>query len=256
LQSPQTVPSMPPLQNVDPDGGEPHVPSVLPVAMLHFDEQQSVSFEQTSLVCTQNDDPSWQWPPVHRCEQHSVSAVQVFPAVWHAVVSATHLPEVQVPLQQSPFAAHFAPSETQALAPHFSLTQLRLQHSVADAQLAPAGAHEPVLAAQRCVFASQTSEQQSAPVWQTSLKRWQVDGGMTGPVLESSVVASSEPDAPVPFVPPAPFVAPVPLPPVPLAPPLAPVPAPPFDVPPWEPFAPEPAGAKRPPMDGHATQCL
>src|SRR4051812_2355753 len=109
----------------------------------------------------------------------------------------------------------------QALAPHFPPAQLRLQHSVEEVQLAPAGAHEAVLEAQRCVFASQTSEQQSAPVWHTSLKRWQVAGGMTGAVTAPSRPLSSEPDIPLaPAVPP-PFVpAPVPV--------LAPPPPPPF----------------------------
>jgi hypothetical protein len=70
LQPPQTVPSTPPLQKVDPVGGAEQVPSVLPVAMLHFDEQHSESREQTSFVCTQNEEPSWHLPPVQRFEQH------------------------------------------------------------------------------------------------------------------------------------------------------------------------------------------
>ena len=51
---------MPSEQYVAPLGGAAQVPSVLPAAMLHFDEQHSASREQTSFVCTQKDDPSWQ----------------------------------------------------------------------------------------------------------------------------------------------------------------------------------------------------
>ena len=75
------MPSTPPLQNVEPEGGAEHVPSVLPVAMVHFEEQHSESREQTSFGCTQNDEPSWHFPPVQRFEQHWESAVQLLPAV-------------------------------------------------------------------------------------------------------------------------------------------------------------------------------
>jgi hypothetical protein len=81
LQVPQTVPSMPSLQNVEPLGGAEQVPSVLPVAIVHLDEQHSESREQTSFVCAQNDEPSWHLPPVQRFEQHSESIAQVLPAV-------------------------------------------------------------------------------------------------------------------------------------------------------------------------------
>jgi hypothetical protein len=59
-------------------------------------------------------------------------------------------------------------SEIHAVAPHFPLTQLRVQHSVEDPQLAPLGAQVVVLAAQVCDLPSHSVEQQSAPDWQIS----------------------------------------------------------------------------------------
>jgi hypothetical protein len=164
LQPPHTVPSTAALQYVAPLGGGPQVPSVLPAAIVQVDEQQSKSFEQTSFACTQNDEPSWQRPPVQRLEQHSESAAQVFPAVWQVVVSGAHVPAVQVPLQQLAPEVQAWLSEMHAVAPHLPATQLRLQHSVELPQLAPLGAHDAVLAAQVCVEASHRAEQQSAPV--------------------------------------------------------------------------------------------
>ena len=92
----------------------------------------------------------------------------MFPAEWHAVVSGAHLPLVHVPPQQLASDVHAWLSEMHAVAPHFPLTQLRLQHSVEDPQLAPLGAHVVVLAAQVCELLSQSFEQQSAPDWQMS----------------------------------------------------------------------------------------
>ena len=92
----------------------------------------------------------------------------MLPAEWHAVVIGAHLPLVQVPPQQLASDVHAWLSEMHAVAPHFPLTQLRLQHSVEDPQLAPLGAQVVVLAAQVCDVPSQSSEQQSAPDWQMS----------------------------------------------------------------------------------------
>jgi hypothetical protein len=52
-QLPHTVPSTASEQYVAPDGGEEHVPTVLPCAMLQTPEQHSVLAEQTSPVWTQ-----------------------------------------------------------------------------------------------------------------------------------------------------------------------------------------------------------
>ena len=100
---PQTVPSTPSEQYVAPEGGGAQEPTLLPGAMVHVAEQHSLPFEQMSPVCTQNEDPSWHLPPEQSFEQHSPSAAQELPAVWHAVLSGTHFPVVQVPLQ------HLAP---------------------------------------------------------------------------------------------------------------------------------------------------
>ena len=87
------------------------------------------------------------------------------------MVSAAHLPAVQVPLQQPASDVHALVSEIHAAELHFPLTQLRVQHSVEDPQLAPLGEHVAVLAAQVCDVPSHSAEQQSAPVWQRSPNR-------------------------------------------------------------------------------------
>jgi hypothetical protein len=89
----------------------------------------------------QNEEPSWQCPPEQSFEQHSSFAVQVLPAVWHAVVSAAHLFAVQVPLQHWALELQVWPSETHRLLAHLPLTQLKLQQSVAVLQVAVAAAH-------------------------------------------------------------------------------------------------------------------
>jgi len=58
LQLPHTVPSTPSEQYVGADGGAAQVPSVFPVGMVHVEEQQSLSREQTSFVWMQKDEPS------------------------------------------------------------------------------------------------------------------------------------------------------------------------------------------------------
>lgn len=171
MQLPHTVPSTPSEQYVGADGGAAQLPSVFPAAIVHVPEQQSPFREQTSFVWMQKDEPSWQCPLVQRCEQHSPSEAQVLPAEWQAVVRAAHLPAVQVPLQQLASEVHAWVSEMHAAEPHLPLTQLRVQHSVEDPQLAPLGEHVAVLAAQVCEVPSHNVEQQSAPVWQRSPNR-------------------------------------------------------------------------------------
>ena len=105
---------------------------------------------------------------MQRCEQHSPSEAQVFPALWQAVVRGAHLPLVQVPLQHAAFDVHARLSETHAVVLHFPPEQLSVQHSVELAQLAPPGAQVVVLAAQVCDLLSHSVEQQSEPDWQIS----------------------------------------------------------------------------------------
>lgn len=161
-------------------------------------------------------------------EQHSPSVVHVLPEERQAVVRGTHLPAVQVPLQQVSLVVHACWSEMHAEAPHFPPTQFRLQHSVEVPQLAPFGAQVAVVAAQVCELASHSAEQQSAPVLQTSPYRWHADGPTTGPVLPSGVdvpppvpgAASTDPLAPAPDEPPPPSAPEAPEPPAPVVAPL------------------------------------
>jgi len=69
LQSPQTVPSIPPEQNVEPLGGGAQIPSV-PVPISQVPEQQVPLWLQTSPDWMQYDAPNWQVPPLHNVEQH------------------------------------------------------------------------------------------------------------------------------------------------------------------------------------------
>src|SRR5260221_3843747 len=119
----------------------------------------------------------------------------------------------------------------QAETAHLALVQLKLQHSVGHAQGPPAAVQAATVEAHLCVAASQSVEQQSAPVWQMSPNRWQVGGELTAPpvpVLESRT----------PEVPPAAAVpAEAPVPPEALLPPIAALPSgPPSRFPPGPPF--------------------
>ena len=87
----------------------------------------------------------------------------MLPAERHAVVSGAHFPDAQDPLQHCESVVQVASSETHAEAPHFPPLHVRLQHSVDEAQLAPAGEQLDVPRVHECVAASQIPEQQSAP---------------------------------------------------------------------------------------------
>jgi hypothetical protein len=94
-----------------------------------------------------------------------VFPAQAFPAVPQPVLSGAHFPEVQVPLQQLAFVVHVWLSERHAAAEHFPAAQLRVQQSVEAEHVAPAAAQAPTLDTHLFVVASQSWEQQSAPVW-------------------------------------------------------------------------------------------
>ena len=166
-QSPQplhTVPSTPPLQNDAPAGGAPQVPSVAPAAIVQTPPQQSGPCAQVSPPWMQNDEAIEQWPVASQsCEQHSELAVHALPDVLQDLLSAWHVPPVQVPPQQSVPVMHACPSEAQACAAHLPLTQEREQHSSEPVHAAPA-ASQLTGAPPRHVFArgSHRSEQQSA----------------------------------------------------------------------------------------------
>lgn len=168
VQEPHRVPSTPSVQNVGAVGGAAQVPSVLPCAIVQVPEQHCDPAVQTSLVWTQNDEPSWQRPLEQSPEQQSAFVVHAFPAVRHAVVSGTHLFAVQVPPQHCPFDVQLPLSDTHAVPEHLPPTQFKLQHSVDTVHAAPLAEHTLVLGAHVCFVASQIREQQSFPVAQTS----------------------------------------------------------------------------------------
>jgi hypothetical protein len=140
VQSLQTTPSTP-WQSDGPVGGVPHVPSVAPDAMLHKPLQQSPALLQTSPTCAQYDDVSEHTPDAHRLEQHSPLLVHELPDVLHVVESGTHLPLVQLPLQQPDDAVHAALSSMHALALHVPPLHTRLQQSVATVHACPPVLH-------------------------------------------------------------------------------------------------------------------
>jgi hypothetical protein len=79
-----------------------------------------VSRAQTSPGWIQNEAPSAHLPPVQRPEQQPPAippspavAVQGLPAVRQVLFSGTHVPPVQVPLQQLADVVHAALSATQ-----------------------------------------------------------------------------------------------------------------------------------------------
>jgi hypothetical protein len=84
-----------------------------------------------------NDD-AWHVPSAAQyCEQHWTLAVQWFPRVRPQVVwSVPHFPPEQVPLQQSPAAAHAAPSDAHVKW-QTPPAQSPVQQSPFDAQAAP-----------------------------------------------------------------------------------------------------------------------
>jgi hypothetical protein len=171
-QLPQSVPSTPSLQYVAPLGGGAHTPTFLPAGIVQFAEQQSVGLLHRSPLWTQYEPPRRHLPPLQSPEQQSPLPAHVLPAdLQPAVVeSGAHAPAAQDPLQHAASLEHAFPSTVHAACAHLPLTQLRLQHSVGEPHEAPAAAHAPVLATHLLVAASQSCEQQSAPVTQRPSK--------------------------------------------------------------------------------------
>jgi hypothetical protein len=71
--------------------------------------------------------------------------VHALPSVLQLLLSAAHLPPVQVPLQHWPFPVHAVPSEPHAGNPQAPLLQSPLQHAPFDAHLLPREMHPPSL---------------------------------------------------------------------------------------------------------------
>jgi hypothetical protein len=111
------VPSIPPLQNVAPPGGEAHVPSVPPEAIVQTPPQHSGPAEQASPFCVQKDDAFEQRPITHNCEQQSELWEHALPKVRQVVLSGLHAPLTQVALQQSVSSAQAWPSDAHAAVP-------------------------------------------------------------------------------------------------------------------------------------------
>jgi hypothetical protein len=98
------------VQLVAPTLGCVHVPSDAPEVMLHNPPQHSASCAHASPFCVQNDDGPQCPLALHSPEQHAAGpvppAVHALPSVRHVVLSAAHLPLLQLPPQQSPFCEH------------------------------------------------------------------------------------------------------------------------------------------------------
>ena len=96
-----------------------HEPRSAPGALAHSPPQHSVSFEHASPVCTQNDEPAAQVPPVQRREQHSVGNAHGLPVDLHVADRGVQLlvPPTgpsQRPLQHDAASVHTVPSATHA----------------------------------------------------------------------------------------------------------------------------------------------
>jgi hypothetical protein len=154
--TPASVIAAPPLQT-SPAMRQPVVPgaeaglqrpSDAPDAFPQMPVQHSVSTPQTSPVCEQNEGLAEQFPFEHRCEQQSVFALQVFPAVLHDVLSGVHTPApaslaLHVPLQHSAPLVQAWLSLMHKLEPQLPPSQTSVQHSVEVAQDSPATLHSP-----------------------------------------------------------------------------------------------------------------
>jgi hypothetical protein len=86
---------------------------VLPLGTLQTPVQQLAPTAHESPGWPQNEE-AWHVPPVQNAEQQSLLDVQPLPRVLHEVLSAPHLPDTQVWLQQSPLTVHACPSEVHA----------------------------------------------------------------------------------------------------------------------------------------------
>jgi hypothetical protein len=158
---------------------------------------------------------------VHSDEQQSALALQVLPAVLHDVFSAAHVPPEQLPLQHSPSAAQFVPSDTHVDALQEPLTQLTLQQSGPALHDAPPD-RQAATVVQRLVVLSHVPEQQSLPLAHVVPAPWHpgappvpgalpVPGAPPLPAVPPDVPPAtelSEPPAPASFEPPTPALPP------------------------------------------------
>src|SRR6478752_7177149 len=119
------------------------VPALLPEAMAQLPLQHSLPEKQTSPSGWQPAAVVMQAPPWQLCEQHCPSSVQLLLSVVQPVgFTGLQVLASQLPPQHSASLVQALPSCTQA-APQWPETQLRPQHSMGEAQVAPMAAHEP-----------------------------------------------------------------------------------------------------------------
>jgi hypothetical protein len=187
-------------------------PRVAPVCFEHQPPQQSVSREQASPGWMQNDEPSTQWPLLHRPEQHVFAAdpspdgAQGFPAVMHAVVRGWHFAPLQLWLQHSEEVVHAWLSATHAVADEqrcVVVSHCRLQQSVAAAHELPRPLQIETFDLHFAVTESHACEQHCASAVQAS------------PAIVHTTPVPPKPGVPA-SAPPVPFLGP----PSDLAPPL------------------------------------
>ncbi len=157
-----------PLQLLAPGGAVAQVPSDAPGSFSQTPVQHCSSAPQTSPGCVQKEEARAQVPASHHPEQQSSLAPQELPAVAHWSFKAEHRPASQLPPQQSSPLLQVCPSEMQR-SPQVPPTQLRPQHSMAEAQEAPAVAHSESTETHCPSAASQSPEQQSVPREQAPL---------------------------------------------------------------------------------------
>jgi hypothetical protein len=119
-----------------PAGGEEQVPLVAPVAMVQMPPQQSVPMVQVSPFWPQNEG-ELQMPPEQSREQHSAPPAQALPRLLHVGLSGTHMPPVQLPLQQSELALHAWLSEVHGAMLQTPPAQLPEQQSSLAVHAAP-----------------------------------------------------------------------------------------------------------------------
>ena len=131
-----------------------------PAATTQSPVQQVEDWLHASPVWMHQEAPSLQVPPLQKREQHSVLAVQGFPAVRQAGLSGWQTPAEQLPLQQPAEALHawLSATHTESQVPAL---QLREQQSVGTAQGPRAGVHRLMEEAQVLEAVSQIPVQHS-----------------------------------------------------------------------------------------------
>jgi hypothetical protein len=111
---PQSWPSCMPQFAGPPGDDVAHVPRVCPAAVLQMPVQQLAPLAHESPGCPQKDD-GWHAPFAHSIEQQSALPPHWLPSVLHPpLLRDTHIPLVQVWLQQSPLPVQGFPSDVQA----------------------------------------------------------------------------------------------------------------------------------------------